>query len=189
MPYLNCNVCMLVSLYDVPEEGLLYCHVSCTGCQSEFLCCFVCDLQVHLQNRTFVRFGRSPSSYMRQHFKVTHIHALNDEEIPKQDRRKSKRQRVDEKVRNTANYKTHDKVDDHEDHDRWAEHDPFVEADFECGVDCNEMGKFNKDDSDDIQSTEEACLDDKNLCTPLMIKNAMTDVLTTWEEIENKTYE
>ncbi len=180
---------MLVSLYDVPEEGLLYCHVSCTGCQSEFLCCFVCDLQVHLQNRTFVRFGRSPSSYMRQHFKVTHIHALNDEEIPKQDRRKSKRQRVDEKVRNTANYKTHDKVDDHEDHDRWAEHDPFVEADFECGVDCNEMGKFNKDDSDDIQSTEEACLDDKNLCTPLMIKNAMTDVLTTWEEIEKKTYE
>ena len=168
------------------EEGLLYCHVSCTGCQSEFLCCFVCDLQVHLQNRTFVRFGRSPSSYMRQHFKVTHIHALNDEEIPKQDRRKSKRQRVDEKVRNTANYKTHDKVDDHEDHDRWAEDDPFVEADFECGVDCNEMGKFNEDDSDDIQSTEEACLDDKNLCTPLMIKNAMTDVLTTWEEIEKK---
>jgi hypothetical protein len=28
---------------------------------------------------------------MRQHFKVTHSHALNDEEIPKQDRRKSKR--------------------------------------------------------------------------------------------------
>ena len=50
------------------------------------------------------------------------------------------------------------------------------------------MGKFNKDDSDDSQSMEEACLDDKNLCTPLMIKNAMTDVLTIWEEIE-KTYE
>jgi hypothetical protein len=27
---------------------------------------------------------------MRQHFKVTHGHALNGEEIPKQDRRKSK---------------------------------------------------------------------------------------------------
>ena len=66
MTYLNCNVYMLVSLYDVPKEGVLYCHVSCTECQSEFLCCFVCDLQVHLQNRTFVRFGRSPSSYMRQ---------------------------------------------------------------------------------------------------------------------------
>ena len=97
MPHLNCNVCMLVSLYDALEDGLLYCHVICTGCQSEFLCCFVCDLQVHLQNRT-VRFGRSPASYMRQHFKVTHDHALNDEEIPKQAW-----QRVDERVRNTVN--------------------------------------------------------------------------------------
>ena len=61
------------------------------------------------------------------------------------------------------------------------EHDQFVEADFGCGVDCNKMGKFYKDDSDDIQSMEEACLDDKNLCTPLMIKDAMTDVLTTWK--------
>ena len=141
-------------------------------------------VQVHLQNRTFVRFGRSPSSYMRQHFKVTHSHALNDEEIPKQDLRKSKRQRVDERGRNTENYKTHDRGDDHQGHDRWVEHDQFVEADFECGVDCNEMGKFNKDDSDDIQSTEEACLDDENLCTPLMIKNAKPDVLTTWEDID-----
>ena len=48
------------------------------------------------------------------------------------------------------------------------------------------MGKFNKDDSDDIQSMEEACLDDENLCIPLMMKNAMTDVLTTREEIEKK---
>jgi hypothetical protein len=28
-------------------------------------------------------------------------------------------------------------------------------------VDCNEMGKFNKDDSDDSQSAEEACVDDQ----------------------------
>jgi hypothetical protein len=46
------------------------------------------------------------------------------------------------------------------------------------------MGKFNKDDSDDSQSTEEACIDDENLFTPLMITNAMTDVLLTLEEIE-----
>ena len=68
------------------------------GCQSEFLCCVDCDLQVHLQNRTFVRFGSTPASYMRQHFKVTFNHALNDEEIPKQDHRKCKRQCVDERV-------------------------------------------------------------------------------------------
>ncbi len=66
------------------------------------------------------------------------------------------------------------------------EYDQFVEADFECGVDCNEMGKFNKDDSDDSQSMEEACCDDKNLFTPLMMKNATTDVLMTWKEIEKK---
>ena len=64
-----------------------------------------------------------------------------------------------------------------------------VEADFECGVDFNKMGKFNKDDYDDSQSTEEACMDDENLFIPLMIKNAMTDVLTTWKEIEGQTYE
>ena len=121
---------------------------------------------------------------MRQHFKVTHSHALNDEEIPTPDRRKIKRQCIDERVLNSENYNTPDKVDDHEDHDCWAEHDQLVEADFECGVHCNKMGKFNKDDSDDIQSTEEACLDDENLCTPLMIKNALTEVLMTWEEIE-----
>ena len=51
------------------------------------------------------------------------------------------------------------------------------------------MGRFNKDDSDDSQSTEEACVDDENLFTPLVIKNAMTDVLTTCEEIERQTYE
>ena len=59
----------------------------------------------------------------------------------------------------------------------------------QCDVDCNEMGRFNKDDSDDSQSMEEACVDDKNLFTPLVIKNAMTEVLTTWEEIERQTYE
>ncbi len=104
MKYLNCKVCMQVSLYDAPKEGLLYCHVSFTGCQSEFLCCIECDLQVDLQNKTFVRFGRTPASYMRQHFKVTHSHALNDEEIPKQGRRKSKWQHVDERVPTTENY-------------------------------------------------------------------------------------
>ena len=180
---------MLVSLNNAPKEGLSYCLVSCMGCQSEFLFCFVCDLQVHLQNRIFVRFGRSPASYMMQHFKVTYSHALNDKEIPKQDRRTRKRQRIDERVRNTENYKTDDRVDDPEDHDHWAEHDQFREADFECDVDCNEMGRFNKVDSDDSQSTEEACVDDENLFTPLVIKSAMTDVLTTWKEIERQTYE
>jgi hypothetical protein len=42
---------------------------------------------------------------MRQHFKVTHSHALNDEEIPKQDRRKSKWQCGDERVCNTETTK------------------------------------------------------------------------------------
>ena len=48
------------------------------------------------------------------------------------------------------------------------------------------MGKFNKDDSDDSQSLEEACIDDKNLFNSLMIQTAMTDVSMTWEEIDNK---
>ena len=61
--------------------------------------------------------------------------------------------------------KTDDRVDDHEDHDCWAEHDQFVDADFECGVDCNKMGKFNKDDHDDSQSMEEACIDHKKMCS------------------------
>ena len=123
MSYLNCKVCMQVSLYDAPKAGMLYCHVSCMGCQSEFLCCVECDLQVDLQNKTFVSFGHTLASYIRQHFKVTHSHALNDEEIPKQDRIKSKQQRVDEKVCNTKNYSTDDRVDAHDDHDNWVEHD------------------------------------------------------------------
>ena len=93
----------------------------------------------------------------------------------------------DERVCNTKNYKTDDRVDAHDDHDNWVEHDQFVEADFECGLDCNKMGKFNKDDSDDSQSMEEACIDDKNLFNPLMIQTAMTDVLMTWEEIDRQT--
>ena len=64
------------------------------------------------------------------------------------------------------------------------EHDHFVEADFECGLDCNEMGKFNKDDSDDHQSMEDVCINDKNLFNPLMIQTAMTDASTTWKEID-----
>jgi hypothetical protein len=46
------------------------------------------------------------------------------------------------------------------------------------------MGKFKNDGSDDSQSTEEACIDDKHLFTLLVITNAMTEVLMTWEEIE-----
>jgi hypothetical protein len=42
---------------------------------------------------------------MMQHLKVTHSHALNEEETTKQDRRKSKRQHVNERVHNTENYK------------------------------------------------------------------------------------
>ena len=60
---------------------------------------------------------------MRQHFKVTHGHALNDEEIPKQDHRKSKWQHVVKRVCNTENYNTDDRVDAHDDHDNWVEHD------------------------------------------------------------------
>jgi hypothetical protein len=52
---------------------------------------------------------------MRQHFKVTHSHALNDKAIPKQDHRKNKRQCVDESVCNTENYNTYDRVDAHDD--------------------------------------------------------------------------
>ncbi len=50
------------------------------------------------------------------------------------------------------------------------------------------MGRFNKDDSDDSQSMEETCIDDKKNFTPFLIKNAMTDMLTTWKEIEQHTY-
>jgi hypothetical protein len=182
---------MQVYPYDAPKEGLLYCHVSCTGCQSEFLHCVEYDLQVDLQNKTFMRLGHTPASFMRQHFKVTHSHALSDEEIPNQDHRRSKRKRVDERVRNTENHKADDRVDAeaHDGHDNWVEHNQFAEADFECGLDCNKMGKFNKDDSDDSHSTEEACIDDKNLFNPLMIQTTMTDMYTTWEENERQTYE
>ena len=78
---------------------------------------------------------------------------------------KSKQQRIDERVCNAENYKTDDRVDAHDDHDNWVEHNQFVEADFECGLGCNEMGKFNKDDSDAIhrQSREEACIEDKKI--------------------------
>ena len=50
------------------------------------------------------------------------------------------------------------------------------------------MGNFNRDDSDDSQSMEEACIDDENLFNPLMIQTAMTDVSTTWED-DRQTYE
>ena len=83
MRYLNCKVCTQVSDYNAPKEGLKYAHVNCMGCKSEFICCMDCDFQADLQNGTFVRFGCNPASYMRQHFKLTHSHMLNDKEIPK----------------------------------------------------------------------------------------------------------
>ena len=121
MRYLNCKVCLHSYQYEAPKEGLLYCHVNCTGCHSEFLCCVKCDLQVDMQNKSFVRFGRTPASYMRQHFRITHSHALNDDEIPTQDRKKNKRQRIDDIVP-TETYKTDDRVDAHDDNDSRVEH-------------------------------------------------------------------
>ena len=59
---------------------------------------------------------------MRQHFRITHTHALNDDEIPTQDRKKSKRQRID-KIVPTETYKTDDRVDAHDDNDSCVEHD------------------------------------------------------------------
>ena len=87
---LTCKVCKLSSIYDAPQEGTKYVHLSCMGCRTEFLRCADCELQVDLRNRTFVRFGRTPVSYMRQHFKVAHRHTLSDKEIPTQDHQKVK---------------------------------------------------------------------------------------------------
>ncbi len=78
---LTCKVCKLSSIYDAPQEGTKYVHVSCRGCKTDFLHCADCELHVDLRNRTFVRFGCTPVSYMRQHFKVAHKHTLSDKEI------------------------------------------------------------------------------------------------------------
>jgi hypothetical protein len=103
---------------------------------------------------------------MRQHFKVAHRHALSDKEIPTQDHQKGKRQRVE-----------YVDVDSHEDHDLVEEHDIFGDS-VEYGVDCNDMGDFNEDDTGDSQSTAEDCIDDKNLFNPLLIQNARENQLT-----------
>jgi hypothetical protein len=51
------------------------------------------------------------------------------------------------------------------------------------------MGKKNEADSDDSRSIEEACIDDKNLFNPLVIKNAMAEESTAWDEIELQTFD
>jgi hypothetical protein len=58
-----------------------------------------------------------------------------------------------------------------------VEHDCFEDS-VEFCVDCNAMGDFIEDDADDSQSTEEDCIDDKNLFNPLVTQNAMADQLT-----------
>ena len=92
---LTCKVCKLSSIYNTPQEGTKYVHVSCRGCKTDFLCCANCELHVDLRNRTFVRFGCTLVSYMRQHFKVAHRHTLSDKEIPTQDHQKGKQQCVE----------------------------------------------------------------------------------------------
>ena len=149
---LTCKVCKLSSIYDAPQEGTKYVHVSCRGCKTDFLRCADCELHVDLGNRTFVRFGRTPVSYMIQHFKVAHRHTLSNKEIPTQDHQKVKRQRVE-----------YAEVYSHEDHDLVDEHDIFGDSGG-CGVDCNNMGDFNEDDTGDSQSTAEDYMDDLSQC-------------------------
>ena len=85
---------------------------------------------------------------MRQHFKVAHRHVWSDKEISTQDFQKGKQQHVE-----------YAEVYSHEDHDLVEEHDIFGDS-VECGVDCNDMGDFNKDDTDDSQSMAEDYMDD-----------------------------
>ncbi len=92
---LTCKVCKLSSIYDAPQEGTKYVHISCRGCKTDFLPCADCELHVDLRNRTFVRFGRTPVSYMRQNFKDAHRHMLSNKEIPTQDHQKGRRQCVE----------------------------------------------------------------------------------------------
>ncbi len=92
---LTCKVCKLSSIYDAPQEGMKYVHVSCRGCKADFLHCADCELHVDLRNRTFVKCGCTPISYRRQHFKVAHRHTLSNKEIPTQDHQKVKQQRVE----------------------------------------------------------------------------------------------
>jgi hypothetical protein len=124
-----------------------------------------------------VRFGRSPVSHTRQHFKVAHRHALSNEEIPTKDRRNGKRQRVE-----CA------EADSQEGHDLVDVHDLFADS-VEYGVDCNNIGDFNEDDTGYSQSTAEDCIDDKNLFNPLLIQNEMENQLTEWENIQNEMFD
>ena len=57
-----------------------------------------------------------------------------------------------------------------------------------CGVDCNNTGDFNEDDTGDSQSTAEDYMDDKNLFNPLLIQNAKDNQLTEWDDIQNKIF-
>ncbi len=59
---------------------------------------------------------------MRQHFKITHSYALNNDKIPTQDHKNSKWQHIDERVPITETHKTDDRVDTHDDHDNCVEH-------------------------------------------------------------------
>ena len=68
------------------------------------------------------------------------------------------------------------------------EHDIFGDSGG-CGVDCNDMGDFNKDDTGDSQSIAEDYMDDKNLFNPLLIQNAMDNQLIEWDDIQNKIFE
>ena len=67
-------------------------------------------------------------------------------------------------------------------------HDIFRDS-GECGVDCNDMDSFNKDDTGDSQSMAEDYMDDKNLFNPLLIQNAMDIPLAEWDDIQNKIFE
>ena len=129
---LTCKVCKLSSIYDTHQEGTKYVHVSCRGCKTDFLCCMDCELHIDLRNRTFVRFGRTPASHMRQHLKIAQRHASSDKEMPTQDCPKGTRQPVE-----------YAEVYSHEDHDLVDEHDIFGDSGG-CGVDCNDKVIFTK---------------------------------------------
>ncbi len=65
------------------------------------------------------------------------------------------------------------------------EHNIFRDS-VECSVDSNDMDYFNKNDTGDSQSMAEDCIDDKNLCNPLLIQNAMEKQLTELDDIQKK---
>jgi hypothetical protein len=92
---------------------------------------------------------------------VSHSYTLNDKEISKKDHRKSKWQHIYDSSCNLEKDKTDDcDVDHHDDQDPWVEQDLWGDTDFEFRLDFKDMGERNEDDSDDSQSTEEACIED-----------------------------